>query len=109
MRMTGVRRCGGAGGEKWSWAGTATVEPAMLIQQARKGILSSGAGSLRVTVICCRKPQHGFVTWANNSWQVKLLNNCLSTYSSLQKECQEERLGEHPLLWKGWQWGRDVV
>lgn len=104
-----MRVTGGEAGGTWRWFGTAAVDPAMLFPQGRKGMSSYVAALLRFTIINCRKRLHSFVTSANNSWQLKMLNNCLRTCSSLWKEIQEERVREHPLLWKDKQSVGDIM
>ena len=86
------------GCEKWRRLGTAAADPATLIPQAKKGMPSYDKGLLRFSGTNCRKSQPGLVTLAKNSWQLKILNNCLSTRSSLWKEWQREIQRASPSL-----------
>lgn len=106
MRTTGA---GGFGCEKWKGARTGAVDPAVPIQRGREGMPSNGEATRRFTGVNRNRPQHSFVTLANNSWQLRMLNNCLSTCSSLWEEFQEETFRENPLLWKDWKSGGDLL
>lgn len=74
------------------------MDSVALTQQERKGTPSKGEDLLRFTGINYSKSQQSFVTSANNSWQLKKLNNSLSTCSSLWREPGGEIQRESPSM-----------